>query len=329
MLISKVVPLHFLQGLFSLSLEHSVHVRWMESTHALPFNKELKDGFHYSFFLGKRVSMKNLLLRSRRRAFTLIELLVVIAIIAILIGLLLPAIQKVREAAARTKSLNNLSQLGKAFHLHQDAAGALPYNGVNATAAAAGTGFTGSWAFQICPFIEQNNFYNNGVSAISIPIFVCPGRGRTGKNASGPTTDYAINANVNSASGVDQANNMVRIENIVDGASNTIFAGTKWMPKADYTSSSAYGDGHIGIGGGIGTGRALLTYAQDGGSGSLNTAQWGGSFPAGGLFMFGDGAARVVPYSAGDTSAANLVGGFSLMSRYLQTNDNQTVSFPN
>src|SRR5262245_57904874 len=134
----------------------------------------------------------------RRAGFTLIELLVVLTIIAVLIGLLLPAVQKVREAANRTVCRNNLKQIGLAFLHHTDQSteryfpaggkdGNPPPNYTAAGTPAVGTEQTGGWGFNILPFIEGEHAWRGG-SATTNPervrvvigytskVFFCPSR---------------------------------------------------------------------------------------------------------------------------------------------------------
>src|SRR5947209_7914230 len=206
----------------------------------------------------------------QRRAFTLIELLVVIAIIAVLIGLLLPAVQKVREAASRMSCANNLKQLGLAAHNYHDSRGHLPpVIGYYPPA----SGAFGTCFFHLLPFIEQDNLYRSALGSVPFPqpdgptvvhfpgnnnfysqpvkTFLCPSDPSVGPD--GVVTingfpfgasSYAPNAMVISERFAIGPQGKARIDtDIPDGTSNTILHAEKYARCTNTVMAPAFRDG--------------------------------------------------------------------------------------
>jgi prepilin-type N-terminal cleavage/methylation domain-containing protein/prepilin-type processing-associated H-X9-DG protein len=233
--------------------------------------------------------------RTRRQAFTLIELLVVIAIIAILIALLLPAVQKVRAAANRTACVNNLKQIGLALHNYHDVHKGLP----------AGVEYTyphqyWSWLAQILPFVEQDNLYMkadawaktgpgnapwwpwgssvsppsppNPALGTSVPIYTCPSDWRPlqAQDEGSMTVAFTSYLGVSGSPSGDFAHkpgngilywtSKTRLLQITDGTSNTVMVGER-PPSIDLY----YGWWFAGAGyDGSGTGDVVLGSTETG-----------------------------------------------------------------
>jgi prepilin-type N-terminal cleavage/methylation domain-containing protein len=193
----------------------------------------------------------------KRTAFTLIELLVVLAIIGTLIALLLPAVQRVRDAGARIKCANNLRQIALAAHNYHDTLGSLP----------AGMRYRNgrdpyllmSWLTQLLPFAEQDSLWratqaaygqspwplNNpphvGLTTV-LPVFVCPSDGRANgvEEAQREHIFVALTSylgvegkDLTTLDGVLFRDSRIRLTDITDGTSQTLLAGER-PPSADF-----------------------------------------------------------------------------------------------
>lgn len=239
-----------------------------------------------------------------RLAVSMIEVLIVLGLLAFLFALFIPAVQRVRAAAARTQSMNNLLQQGIAIHSFHDIHRKLPFNGVEGAKADPKKPDSGSWAYRVLSFVEQDPLFQNPQNAleVNLPVYLCPTRSRPGFTSEGkfkgPITDYALNTWINDPKNgaLGAPNNNSTLAAIPDGTSNTILVGQLSLKTTEYQArDAAPGRESILFGGTSGTGRNAFKHVQDGPD-IDSSNRFGGPYREGTLIMMGDASTRIVPY---------------------------------
>jgi hypothetical protein len=253
---------------------------------------------------------------------------IVVVMFATLVALLIPAVLKVREAAARTQSINNLKQLGLAMHGFHDANKRLPFNGSDIAPPKATVVYSrmaipmnkesGCWYWQISPYVESGPFFSRINATVSVPVLQCPGRGRPGVEISnvggGAWSDYFFNNYINDPlRAADPAAPDLRrnLKDITDGTSFTIMLGHGNIDTRQYASDSNVTlCSNIFMGGTTGTMRAGdngrtnptgVTLQRDSAE-APTIGSWGGPF-SGALMCMGDATVRTFPYTTLNFSA--------------------------
>ena len=235
---------------------------------------------------------------TRRRGFTLIELLVVVATIAVLIGLLLPAEQKVREAASRASCQNNLKQLGLAAHNCHDVTGHLPAAGwgwwwVGEPGRGSGKDQPGGWAFALLPYTEQDNLarLGEGASGGAAASDATPGNFWT-------TADGKATLDPARFNGPVVPRRPVMLTAIRRGTSNVLLLGEKYLDPDGYATGKDFGDNeclYTGLNNDVG--RSTDRAPKQDKRGLADTVGFGSAHVGGMNGCFGDESVRGVRYA--------------------------------